>query len=181
MIVSPFCAGESLPVPGGILPPYGCRNPGGHSLGKVTPLGFCHPPRGAWEQELMGNARCELTVSYVPPPPFPLTLKSRAICARSLPALLVAYGRTAPPSFRSGMHTSDPIHRVPVRWSVRAQQSCTLPPRPGAAELYTSNLSFQSRLLRRPGRRETKRGQATSAVPVPALRSFSLIFLPSFI
>lgn len=48
---------DSVPVPGGILPPPGCSNPGGLSLGKVNPLGFGHPPRRAWEQELIGNAR----------------------------------------------------------------------------------------------------------------------------
>ena len=48
------------------------------------------------------------------PPPFPLTLKSRAICARSLPPLLVAYACTAPPSLQSRTHPPGPIHRVSI-------------------------------------------------------------------
>ena len=141
--------GWSVPVPGGAVH----HLPDGHGPAvfhaSVNPLFRINPPRGAWEPELKDVAKL---IRYEDPPPsFGVTLKSRAICARSLPTLLVAYRRTAPPLLQSRTHTSGPIRRVPVRWSMRAQLGCTLPPRPGAAELYTFNQKIQSWLLRRPG------------------------------
>ena len=61
-----------------------------------------------------------------PPSSFPLMLKSRAISARSLPTLLVAYRRTAPPSLQSRTQPSGPIHRIrPPGWcaSTKAARS----------------------------------------------------------
>ena len=86
---------------------------------------------------MKSRVRCSKFTARRLPPSSQTTLKSRAICERSLLTLLVTYTCTVPRSLQSRTHTSGPIRRVPVRWSVRVQLSCTLPPRTGAEELYT--------------------------------------------
>ena len=70
----------------------------------------------------------QFKVIHAPPPSSLLMLKSRAICARSLPALLVAYACTAPPSLQSRTCTSGPIRRISFLRLVHEHQSCSLPP-----------------------------------------------------
>ncbi len=88
--------------------------------------------------ETTGRTAIVQMQTHLPIPSFRMTLKSRAICTRSLPTLLVAYRRTAPPSLQSRTRTSGPIHRVSLPWLVRGYRCYLLPPGIEIRELYTS-------------------------------------------
>jgi len=107
--------------------------------------------------------------SRTPSPLFPLMLKSRAICRLTRPPLVVMYKCTIPPALRAQAPPSGPIRRISVRWSVRAQLSCTLPPRPGAVELYTSYLKVKGLAASQAGN-GAKQGLATLQCLSSALR-----------
>jgi len=89
------------------------------------------------------------TFYHRPSTTFQLEEPCMTIWQLTRPPLVVMYRRTIPPTLWTQHHHLADSGSSPIRWSVRVYQSCTLPPRTGAAELCAFNQKVQSWLLRR--------------------------------